>query len=137
MKVKTGDTVAHYVTVTLDGRDVTQYSTEADSVLGYVDALVTTQDGRPIIEDGEPKELRTHGRVEIGLRDGAPDHIREAFALLRAADGLDDIGRSYVTLALYANALSSGLREFRELARKHGVEIPDGDGVYERAKAHL
>lgn len=126
MNVKIGDTIAHYVTVTLDGRDVTQYATEADSVLGYVDALVTTQDGRPVIEDGEAKELRTMGHVEIGLRDGAPDHIREAFALLRAADGLDTIGRSYVELALYANALVTGLREFRELARKHGVELPDG-----------
>ncbi len=134
MRVKIGDTIAHYVTVTLDGRDVTQYATEADSVLGYVDALVTTQDGRPIIEDGEAKELRTLGRVEIGLRDGSPDHIREAFALLRAADGLDDLGRSYVELALCANALAAGLREFRDLARKYGVELPDGDGLYEEAK---
>lgn len=133
MRVKVGDTVANWVAVYLDGVDVTNHCTEADSVLGYVDSLVVI-DGRPIMVDDEPTTARSYGAVEIRLRDDAPDTARHAFEYLRSIDGLTPLARSFAELATYADRLAAGLKEFKELARKYGVAL-ESDGLREEVKA--
>jgi len=126
MRVKVGDTVANWVSVYLDGVDVTNHCTEADSVLGYVDSLVVI-DGRPIMVDDEPTTARSYGAVEIRLRDDAPDTARHAFEYLRSIDGLTPLARSFAELATYADRLAAGLREFESLALRYGVELDHTD----------
>ena len=122
MRVTVGDTIAPYVTVALDGVDVASECTEADSVLGYVETLDTDEDGHLVVVSGDPLKSRKRGKVEIALRADAPENIRLAFDLLKAADGMTALVRKFVELSAYADALRDGLRAFRETVLMHGVD---------------
>ena len=78
-----------------------------------------------VVVSGDPLKSRKRGKVDIGLCADAPENIRHAFDLLKAADGMTALGRKFVELAAYADALSEGMRAFREIALMHGGDLQE------------
>lgn len=86
MRLTPDDKLAFWVTINLDGVDVTQFCTLADEEAGLVERMrpVPVAGKKGVFTEGE--RYTTHGAVKIELDPDAPEHIKTLYLQARAAE---------------------------------------------------